>query len=82
MFKKSTWNSPPNSILNWNAYVKATIAFLNKDVDALQRYRDEIAQDKGTFNGNNLRVVNNMLMNHNKSYYYVYNLPKSSQGNP
>jgi len=54
---------------------------LNKDVSALQKYRDEIAQDKGTFNGNNLLIVDNMLMNINKPYYYVYRLPKSSQGN-
>ncbi len=46
-FEKSiNSNEPTNQEIKWNAYVRASIAFLKKDWDLLQTSRDEIALSK------------------------------------
>lgn len=64
---------PADTPVRWNAYVQATIAFLDKDVKALTHYRDQIARGP-TFHGKiaNLDVVNRLLKHMDRSYGAAY----------
>lgn len=54
----------------WNDYVEGTVAFLNRDVASLRRHRDRLAEAATEFPNNeaNLRVLNRLLSNFEKSY--------------
>lgn len=64
---------PPNSPIRWNAYVRATIAFLVKDRKSLESARAEIARGR-RINGivPNLDVVDRLLRHFGKSYAEAY----------
>ena len=68
-----TTDEPPDSPIRWNAYVKATIAFLEKDRERLLPLRNEIAQGP-TFMGTipNLDVVDRFLEHFDGSYAKAY----------
>jgi tetratricopeptide (TPR) repeat protein len=71
-------NLPPEAqpyIAAWNAYVNATIAFLNQDRAALERYRAEVAKGPNGPDGKvmNLHVVERLINNVDKSYRDAYN---------
>lgn len=58
--------------LRWNDYVLATIAFLEKDMDALELHRDRVAE--GTdFAGNamNLKLLDALVKYFDESYAYA-----------
>ena len=58
--------------LRWNDYVLATIAFLEKDMDALMLHRDRV--EAGTeFAGNamNLKLLNALIKHFDESYAYA-----------
>jgi len=64
---------PNDSPIRWNAYVKATIAFLQKDREGLIRMRNEIANGpewQGTIP--NLNVADRLLANFDNSYAVAY----------
>jgi hypothetical protein len=70
-------NEPNNSPIRWNAYVRATIAFLEKDRETLIRMRTEIASGpewQGTVP--NLDVVDRLLANFDDSYAIAYGTDK------
>jgi hypothetical protein len=53
----------------WNAYVRATIAFLKKDKKELLEQREKLAAIKGQLN---LKVVDDLIENFNGSYADAY----------
>jgi hypothetical protein len=59
--------------IRWNAYVKATIAFLQKDRDQLVKMRDEISRGP-EFEGTipNLDVVERLIRNFDQCYAVAY----------
>lgn len=63
--------------LRWNDYVRATIAFLEKDRPALQRHRDAVAAGRDEHFGNalNLNLLDNLLQHFERDYAFA-----SSQG--
>lgn len=64
---------PPNTPIKWNAYVSATIAFLDKDKKRLVRLRGEIARGpKWGDSIPNLNVVDSLLANLEKPYAKAY----------
>ena len=73
-FKQSlSTTEPPQSPIKWNAYVRATIAFLRNDKKGLTRYRQEIARGpKWQGSIPNLDVVNSLLANLGKPYMVAY----------
>ena len=73
-FKKSLYAKlPANSPVRWNAYVRATIAFLEKDRDTLKKQREIIARGP-KFRGSipNLDVVDRLLKNFGQPYRTAY----------
>jgi hypothetical protein len=58
--------------LRWNDYVLATIAFLERDREALVRHRDRVAEG-GDYPGNamNLRLLNALVRHFDESYAYA-----------
>lgn len=64
---------PADSPIRWNAYVRATIAFLKGDRDRLVELRDEIAAGP-EFKGEvaNLRVVDRMIEHFGEPYSIAY----------
>ncbi len=71
---KSTYaQEPPELPLRWNAYVQATIAFLNKDMARLKECREEILRGP-TFDGEkaNLEVVDRLIMHFDEPYSKSY----------
>lgn len=56
--------------LRWNDYVLATIAFLEKDREALIRHRDRMAEGVDEYQGNamNLRLIDAMIKHFYASY--------------
>lgn len=59
-------NELPDSILNWNLYVDATIAFLKKDHKAVIKIRDQMVADKPQ--DPNLRLVQGFVRCPNATY--------------
>ena len=73
-FKKSLLTKElDDSPIRWNAYVKATIAFLEKDREKLTELRAQIAKGP-TFKGvvPNLDVVDRLIKNFDGSYSIAY----------
>jgi hypothetical protein len=73
-FTKSTYaEEPPELPLRWNAYVNATIAFLDKDMERLKACREEIARGP-TFQGEkaNLDVVDRLINHFDEPYSKAY----------
>jgi len=71
---KSTYaQEPPELPLRWNAYVQATIAFLNKDMARLKECREKIFAGP-TFDGEkaNLEVVDRLIMHFDEPYSRAY----------
>lgn len=62
-----------NSPIRWNDYVYATIAFIDKDLNKLMYYREEIARSP-EWNGEkvNLKVVDSLIKNFDKPYSAAY----------
>lgn len=65
--KEEDWSKRP---LRWNDYVLATIAFLEKDKAKFLLHRERVAQGKDLYFGNamNLKLLDGMLVNFEKSY--------------
>lgn len=66
-------SEPKNTTILWNAYVNASIAFLDRNMAQLQYYRAEI--DAGPlYNGKkaNLDVVDQLILNFDKPYSVAY----------
>jgi hypothetical protein len=83
-FDKSTYaEEPPDLPLRWNAYVRATIAFLDKDLNRLKECREEIAAGP-TFQGEkaNLDVVDRLIDNFDKPYSEAYGGRRNKQLRP
>jgi hypothetical protein len=73
-FKRSTYaQESPQLPLRWNAYVQATIAFLNKDLKRLQECREEIAEGP-TLQGEkaNLDLVDRLIEHFDEPYSKAY----------
>lgn len=73
-FNSSTYaEEPPELPLRWNAYVHATIAFLNKDMEKLKGCRKDIAMGP-TFQGEraNLDVVDRLIKHLDEPYSKAY----------
>lgn len=73
-FNKSTYTEePPELPLRWNAYVHATIAFLNKDMARLKECREDIFGGP-TFDGEkaNLDVVDRLIKHFDEPYAKAY----------
>ena len=76
---KSTYAEEPLELpLRWNAYVQATIAFLNKDLKRLKECREEIAAGP-TFHGEkgNLDVVDRLIEHFDEPYSRAYGIRRS-----
>lgn len=63
----------PNDEFKWNFYVRASIAFLQKDMKALVSARDELAQATHSGAKVNLKIVNAFIRCFNKPYRLAYN---------
>lgn len=64
---------PPDAPIRWNAYVKATIAFLKKDRESLRSFRDEIAKGpKLQGSVPNLDVVDRLIEHFDEPYRVAY----------
>jgi hypothetical protein len=73
-FRRSTYTEePPELPLRWNAYVHATIAFLEKDMNRLKECRKEIVSGP-TFQGEkaNLDVVDRLIQHFGEPYSKAY----------
>jgi hypothetical protein len=73
-FNRSTYaEEPPEVPLRWNAYVHATVAFLEKDMKRLKECRQEIF-DGPTFQGEkaNLDVVDRLIKHFDEPYSKAY----------
>jgi hypothetical protein len=66
-------NESPTSPIRWNAYVQATIAFLEKNREELKRKRDEISRGS-EFQGSvpNLEAVDRLIAHFGKPYFEAY----------
>jgi hypothetical protein len=66
-------HEPPDSPIRWNAYVRATIAFLKKDRESLRSARDEIAK-RPKLQGSvpNLDVVDRLIEHFDEPYRVAY----------
>ncbi len=73
-FRAALYSKEPRaSPIRWNAYVKATIAFLEKNRGELTKMRDEIAGGpEGQGTALNLNVVDRLIANFDKSYADAY----------
>jgi hypothetical protein len=64
---------PPDSPVRWNAYVQATIAFLEKDREKLLKLREEIAAGpKWQGKVPNLDVVDRLIEHFDQPYIVAY----------
>jgi hypothetical protein len=73
-FNRSTYaEEPPELPLRWNAYVRATIAFLQKDMKRLKECREEILSGP-TFHSEkaNLDVVDRLIKHFDEPYSKAY----------
>lgn len=73
-FNVSTCAAEPSALpIRWNAYVRATIAFLNKDMKHLEECRKEILEGP-TFDGGkaNLDVVDRLIKCFDRPYAEAY----------
>ncbi|MCL5031333.1 MAG: hypothetical protein M1480_20205 [Bacteroidetes bacterium] len=73
-FKKALYSVPEsNKQIKWNAYVNATIAFLDKDMPKLLKYKKEL-ETPPPVDGYypNLPFVNSFIINFNKTYKEAY----------
>ena len=73
-FNVSTYaEEPPDLPLRWNAYVRATITFLNKDMKHLEECRKDILEGP-TFDGEkaNLDVVDRLIKHFDRPYAEAY----------
>ena len=72
---KTAFNAkePSDSPMKWNAYVRATIAFLERDRETLAASREEIAKSP-TFQGvvSNLNVVDRLIKYFDEPYRVAY----------
>ena len=66
-------NESTEQELKWNAYVEATIAFLNKDKPFLLIKRNEVAVSKNEYNMRNLAIVDRFIKCFDQSYFDAYN---------
>ncbi|TQV85811.1 hypothetical protein [Aliikangiella coralliicola] len=59
--------------LRWNDYVKATIAFLEKDKLALKHHRNKVAAGQHEYFGNalNLKLLDALIKHFDQSYLYA-----------
>lgn len=59
--------------LRWNDYVLATIAFLEKDREALAHHRNQVERGVGEHAGNelNLRLLDSLVRHFDQSYEYA-----------
>lgn len=71
---KSTYaQEPPELPLRWNAYVQATIAFLNKDMARLKECREKIfAGPTSNREKVNLKVADRLIMHFDEPYSKAY----------
>jgi len=67
---------PAEFPLRWNAYVHATIAFLERDMDRLKECREQIVRGP-TFRGEkaNLDVVDRLIQHFDEPYAKAYGAP-------
>lgn len=71
--RKAHWTvSKKLSPLHWNAYVNATIAFLEGNKTQLIKYRNILKQKRQNKTDPNLKIVNKLVGNFGKSYIDVY----------
>lgn len=56
----------------WILYVRATIAFLEKDLYTLKSCAEELKNNFSMILVSNIKIVQKMLKNHDQSYKYVY----------
>lgn len=77
-FAKALTPSGTTSPFEWNAYVRATIAFLDGDRATLEKCRAEIAAGP-TVEGvkPNLDIVDSLLRNFGSTYRQAYNAAKT-----
>jgi len=83
-FNRSTYaEEPPELPLRWNAYVQATIAFLNKDLKRLKECREEIAEGPA-FQGKkaNLDVVDRFVEHFDEPYATAYGARRNPRPQP
>ncbi len=72
--KLSLYDNPdPVRTGRWNDYVLATVAFLQRDRETLVYHRNKLAEVKDMFWGNalNLKLIDALIQNYDKSYRYV-----------
>jgi hypothetical protein len=83
-FKRSTYaQEPPQLPLRWNAYVQATIAFLNEDLDRLKECRKEIAEGPALEGEKpNLDVVDRLIRHFGEPYSKAYGARRSQSPQP
>ena len=62
---------PPDNTFKWNAYVRGSIAFLERNLSDLKKYRDELACAT-TGSGRNLAVLDRMISCFDRSYKDAY----------
>jgi hypothetical protein len=62
---------PPKPDFHWNAYARATIAFMKKDMPALKKARDEFAP-MNPKERNNYEIVERFVRCFNESYSDAY----------
>jgi len=69
-FRAALYSKEPSvSPIRWNAYVRATIAFLEKNREQLTKMRDEIDRGpEGPGTALNMKVVDRLIANFDKSY--------------
>lgn len=80
-FKRALWKVPSGTLIRWNEYVKATIAFLQKDKEKLLKYREQVAQEQNSTNLVNLEIIDSMIKNFNTPYANVYMLGEKEEEN-
>ena len=61
----------PNPEFHWNAYARATIAFMKKDMTALKNARDEFTT-VNPMEVNNFKIVERFIRCFNASYFDAY----------
>jgi hypothetical protein len=72
-FESTDQQEPKGNPILWNDYVRATVAFLNKDMDELQKHR-KIISEGPQFNGSipNLDVVDGLIRCFDRTYREAY----------
>jgi hypothetical protein len=72
---------PEDATFKWNAYVRATLAFLRGDRDELARQREIVARSAAGGRAPNLHVVDALLEHVGQSYRVAYAAPASAKSN-